>query len=61
MARKPKDTTRGTRTAERMFDSRAFADDSLIELIPVQGADHRFQNPVHMSLANKHAMEFFGF
>ena len=26
MARKPKDTTRGTRTAERMFDSRAFAD-----------------------------------
>ena len=41
-------------------DSRAFADDSLIELIPVQGADHRFQNPVHMSLANKYAMEFFG-
>ena len=41
-------------------DSRAFADDNLIEMVPVQGADHRFQNPVHLSLANKYAMEFFG-
>ncbi len=37
-----------------------FADNNLIELIPVEGADHRFQNPTHMSLANKYVMEFFG-
>lgn len=41
-------------------ESQAFADDNLIEFIPVQGADHRFQNPAHMSLANKSAMAFFG-
>ena len=42
-------------------DSRAFAEDNLIEFIAVEMADHRFQNPLHMSLANKHVMEFFGF
>ncbi|MBR4743748.1 MAG: alpha/beta fold hydrolase [Oscillospiraceae bacterium] len=42
-------------------DSRAFAEDNLIEFIAVEKADHRFQNPLHMSLANKHVMEFFGF
>lgn len=42
-------------------DSRKFADDQLIEFIPVEGADHRFQNPVLMSLANKYVMEFFDF
>jgi fermentation-respiration switch protein FrsA (DUF1100 family) len=41
-------------------DSRDFAENNLIEFIPVEGADHRFQNPVHMSLANKYAMEFMG-
>ncbi|MBQ6595665.1 MAG: alpha/beta fold hydrolase [Clostridia bacterium] len=41
--------------------SRTFADDNLIEFIPVEGADHRFRDPAHMSLANKRAMEFFGF
>ena len=41
-------------------DSQDFADNNLIEFIPVEGADHRFQNPVHMSLANKYTMEFFG-
>ena len=41
-------------------ESQAFADNNLIEFIPVQGADHRFQNPAHMSLANKSAMAFFG-
>ena len=41
--------------------SRKFAEDNVIEFIPVEGADHRFQNPQHMSLANKYAMEFFGF
>ena len=40
---------------------REFAENNVIEFIPVQGADHRFQNPPHMSLANKHVMEFFGF
>ena len=42
-------------------DSRAFAENNIIELVPVEGADHRFQNPVHMSLANKIVMEYFGF
>ena len=42
-------------------DSKTFAENNVIEFIPVEGADHRFQNPTHMSLANKHAMEFFGF
>ena len=40
-------------------DSSAFADNNLIEFIPVDKADHRFQNPAHMSLADKHVMEFF--
>ncbi len=40
-------------------EGRAFAENNLIEFIPVQGANHRFQNPVHMSLANKYVMEFF--
>ena len=40
--------------------SRTFADDQLMEFVPVEGADHRFQNPVHMSLANKAAMQWFG-
>ena len=42
-------------------DSRRFADDNLIEFIPVEKADHRFQNPNHMSLASKAVMQFFGF
>ena len=42
------------------FDvSREFAENNLIEFIPVEKADHRFQNPVHMSLAIKYVMEFF--
>lgn len=42
------------------FDSgREFAENNLIEFIPVEKADHRFQNPVHMSLANKYVMQFF--
>ncbi len=38
----------------------SFAEDNVIDFIPVEGADHRFRNPVHMSLANKTAAEFFG-
>ena len=44
------------------FDAgREFADNNLIEFIPVEKADHRFQNSTHMSLATKYVMEFFGF
>ncbi len=39
--------------------SKKFAGNNLIDFIPVEGADHRFVNPVHMSLANKYAIEFF--
>ena len=42
------------------FESgKAFSEDNVIDLIPVPKADHRFQNPAHMSLANKYVMEFF--
>ena len=42
------------------FESgRAFAENNVIEFIPVEKADHRFQNPTHMSNANKMVMEFF--
>ncbi len=39
--------------------SKSFAEDNVIEFIPIEGADHRFQNPAHMSLATKYVMEFF--
>ena len=39
--------------------SQSFADNSLIDFIPVEGADHRFINPAHMGLATKHVMNFF--
>jgi alpha/beta superfamily hydrolase len=52
----------GTADEVVSFDSsKAFAEDNLIEFIPGEKADHRFQNPTHMSLANKYVMEFFGF
>ena len=42
------------------FDSsRAFAENNVIDFIPVEKADHRFQNPAHRSVANKYALEFF--
>ena len=40
-------------------EGRTFAENNLIEFIPVPGADHRFQNPAHMSLANKSVIAFF--
>ena len=40
-------------------DSREFAENNLIEFIPIEKADHRFQNPAHMSLATKYVMKFF--
>ena len=52
----------GTKDEVVPFESaREFAENNLIEFIPVEGADHRFQNPVHMSLATKYVMEFFDF
>ncbi len=51
----------GTKDEVVPFESgRLFAENNLIDFIPVENADHRFQNPAHMSLANKYAMEFFG-
>ena len=50
----------GTKDEVVPFESsRQFADDNIIEFITVEGADHRFQNPSHMGLANKSVMEFF--
>lgn len=40
--------------------SAAFADSNVIEFIPVEGADHRFQNPLHMEIATKAVIGFFG-
>lgn len=40
-------------------ESAAFADNQLMEFIPLEGADHRCQNPLHMDLAIKHILEFF--
>ena len=40
---------------------REFADRNMIRFIPVDGADHRFQNPVHMDYAIKSIVEFFEF
>lgn len=37
----------------------AFADNNLIELIPVDGADHRFRDPVKMDQAIKHILHFY--
>ena len=42
------------------FDSgKLFAENNVIEFVPVEGADHRVQNPTHMSLATKYVMQFF--
>lgn len=50
----------GTKDEVVPFESASqFADNNIIEFIPVEGADHRFQNPLHMNLANKYVMEFF--
>ena len=38
---------------------RDFAEEQLIEFIPVEGADHRFRNPQHMELAIKAILEFY--
>ena len=40
-------------------ESRAFAENNVIEFIPVENADHRFQNPASMEFATKKVLEFF--
>lgn len=40
---------------------RVFAESNRIMFFPVDGADHRFQNPEHMRWANNNTMTFFGF
>lgn len=39
--------------------SQAFAENNLIDFIPIDKADHRFMDPKKMELANKHILEFF--
>ncbi|MCQ2449855.1 MAG: alpha/beta fold hydrolase [Clostridia bacterium] len=38
----------------------AFSEDNVIEMIPVAGADHRFQHPPFTEIATKAAINFFG-
>lgn len=42
-------------------ESEGFAEENIIEFIPVEGADHRFQNPNHMETAIKAVIQFFEF
>jgi len=43
------------------FDTvQAFADDQLIEFVPIDNADHRFQDPRAMDEAIKAILDFFG-
>lgn len=52
----------GTKDEVVPFEAvRCFAEDNLIEFIPVENADHRFQNSAHMELVTKKVIEFFGF
>lgn len=52
----------GTKDEVVPFDAgKTFADNNLIEFIPVENADHRFQNPACMELATKKVLEFFDF
>lgn len=37
----------------------AFAENNLIEFVPVAGADHRFRDPLKMDQAIKHILDFF--
>ncbi|MBS5582683.1 MAG: alpha/beta hydrolase [Megasphaera sp.] len=39
--------------------SQEFAENNVIEFIPIEGANHPFQNPNHMALAIHHIIEFF--
>lgn len=52
----------GTKDEVIPFDVvQKFADDNLIEFVPVPNADHRFQNPDCMDFATKQTLSFYGF
>jgi pimeloyl-ACP methyl ester carboxylesterase len=40
-------------------DARTFAENNVIEFVPVEGVNHPFQNPDHMALAIHKIIEFF--
>ena len=40
--------------------AKEFSEQNVIELIEVEGADHRFQNPLHMDAAIAQIAAFFG-
>ena len=42
-------------------ESRAFADEQLMEFLPIPGADHRFRSQAAMEAAMKAMLEWFGF
>lgn len=49
----------GTKDEVIPFEAaQAFADNSLIEFLPIEKADHRFQDPKIMDLAIKHILDF---
>ncbi len=51
----------GTKDEVVPYESgKRFADDNVIELVTVENADHRFQDPAQMAMVNKKVMEFFG-
>ena len=39
--------------------SYTFAENNLIDFVPIEGADHRFQNAEKMEMANKRILDFF--
>jgi len=41
--------------------SEEFCENNVIEFVPIENADHRFQNPSHMEEATKLIIQFFGF
>ena len=51
----------GTRDEIVPFDTvQTFADDQLMEFVPIENADHRFQDPRAMDEAIKRIIDFFG-
>lgn len=51
----------GTKDNSVPFEvSKEFAEENVIEFVPVENADHRFRNPVCMDFATKTVLEFFG-
>lgn len=52
----------GTKDEVAPFEeSKRFAERNGIEFVPVENADHRFQDPALMELATRRVTEFFGF